>query len=142
MFFDHWTAFDHPSLRQSAHDENAIIRGTRNASPIASRMDWREAYRGRVQTAAGTTSNRSRILVKTAGESMAGKLVPLRHPLTLRQALRVKRAEYWLEHGQPDEALRGLEKLPRKAWEHPWAVRVRDAAVKALREMSGQARAE
>jgi len=82
------------------------------------------------------------IWVGTAGESLAGKLVPLRHPITLRQALRVKSAEYWLEHGQPDEALRGLEKLPRKAWDHPWAVRVRVAAVEALREMNGQAHAE
>jgi len=48
------------------------------------------------------------ILVGTAGESLAGKLVPLRHPMTLRQALRVKSAEYWLEHGQPDEATRTL----------------------------------
>ena len=58
------------------------------------------------------------------------------------QALRVKSAEYWLEHGQPDEALRGLEKLPRKAWDHPWAVSVRVAAVQALREVNGQAHAE
>lgn len=82
------------------------------------------------------------ILVKTDGVDLAGKLVPIRHPMTLGQALRVKSAEYWLEHGQPDEALRELEKLSRKAWDHPWAVRVRVAAVEALREMSGQAHAE
>ena len=82
------------------------------------------------------------ILVKTDGEDLVGKLVPLRHPLALRHALRVKSAEYWLEHGQADEALRALEKLPRKAWNHPWAVRVRVAAVEALREMIGQAHAE
>jgi hypothetical protein len=82
------------------------------------------------------------LLVKTDGEALAGKLVPLRRPITLRQALRVKSAEYWMEHGQPNEALRGLEKLPQKAWNHPWVARVRVAAVKALREMSGQAHAE
>jgi len=40
----------------------------------------------------------------------------------------VQSAEYWLEHGQQDAALRGLEDLPQQAWDHPWAVRVRVAA--------------
>lgn len=82
------------------------------------------------------------IVVKTTGDDLVEKAVPIRYPITLQHALRVKSAEHWIEHGQPDEALRELEKLPRKAWKHPWATRVRVAAVDALRELNGQAHTE
>lgn len=62
--------------------------------------------------------------------------------LPLCHALRVKSAEYWIEHGLPDEALRELERLPSKARNHPWALRVHSAAVNALLEMNGEAHVE
>ena len=86
--------------------------------------------------------NQACVVIKTSADDLVGKLVPIRYPMTLHHALRVMSAEHWLNHGQPDEALRELEKLPRKAWNHPWALRVHQAAVNALRELNGQAHAE
>ena len=45
-------------------------------------------------------------------------------------ALRIQSAHYWLELGQPDEALRELEALPSRVWLHPLTVRVRLAALR------------
>jgi hypothetical protein len=49
--------------------------------------------------------------------------------LSVRHALRVQAARYWLELGEADEALRELEALPSRAWRHPVAVEVRLAAL-------------
>jgi hypothetical protein len=50
--------------------------------------------------------------------------------LPFGDALRIQSAHYWLELGQPDEALRELEALPSRAWLHPLTVRVRLAALR------------
>ena len=49
--------------------------------------------------------------------------------LSMRDALRVQAARYWLELGEADEALRELEALPSESWRHPVAVEVRLAAL-------------
>jgi hypothetical protein len=56
--------------------------------------------------------------------------------MALKDALRVKSAEYWLKLGQPVQALMELEKLPKSALNHPWALRTHVAAMGAAREMS------
>jgi hypothetical protein len=53
-------------------------------------------------------------------------------PLGLAYALRVRSAEGWLALGEADEALRELEALPRVAWRHPSAVKVRVTALGML----------
>ena len=50
--------------------------------------------------------------------------------LSMGDALRIQSAHYWLELGQPDEALRELEALPSRVWLHPLTVRVRLAALR------------
>jgi hypothetical protein len=52
--------------------------------------------------------------------------------LSMEDTLRVRSARCWLELGEPDEALRELEALPSRAWNHPSAVKVRLAALRAL----------
>ena len=71
----------------------------------------------------------------------AGHHKPAPHPatpiggrLSRCHALRVKSAEYWLTLGEEDEAVRELESLPKSAWNHPWAVTTRVAALEALRQ--------
>jgi len=68
--------------------------------------------------------------------------VPGHRGLVFEDAIQIMSAEYWIEHGQPDEALRELEKLSSKAMNHPWALRVHLAAMDAAREMNSQAHAE
>ena len=58
------------------------------------------------------------------------------HLLPLKEALQIKAAEFWLKLGEADQALRELENLPHDAWNHPAALRVRVAAIGALRERS------
>jgi hypothetical protein len=56
-------------------------------------------------------------------------------PLTLKYAVRVKSAEYWLKLGQPAQAIIELERLPEDAKKHPWAVRTMASAIGAAQEM-------
>jgi len=70
-------------------------------------------------------------------KSSPGPLNPINDRLPLSHALRVRSAEYWLMLGGPDEALRELEVLPRSAWNHPAAVKVRVAALEVLDERTG-----
>jgi hypothetical protein len=56
-------------------------------------------------------------------------------PLTLDNALLVKNAEYWLKLGQPAQAIMELEKLPKNAEIHPWALGVLGSAIFAAWEM-------
>ena len=51
--------------------------------------------------------------------------------LPLREALPVRSAEYWLQLGQPDQALKELESLPETVRRHPWPLRVHLAALHA-----------
>ena len=51
--------------------------------------------------------------------------------LPLREALPVRCAEYWLQLGHPDLALKELETLPETVRQHPWPLRVQLAALSA-----------
>ena len=42
--------------------------------------------------------------------------------LTIQYSLQIKAAEYWLELGEPDQALRELEALPARTWTCGWAL--------------------
>jgi hypothetical protein len=69
---------------------------------------------------------------------MRGLVVPGSAPsgkgrdLTIRDALQIKAAEYWLRLGEANEALRELEKLPGETWKCGWALRTRMAALGML----------
>jgi hypothetical protein len=68
--------------------------------------------------------------------------LPSKEVLPIEDAVQVKSAEYWLELGEADQALRELEALPATSWNHGWATKARDAAFAVLRgrdEMSVQA---
>ena len=65
-----------------------------------------------------------------------------RKALTMQDSLQIKAAEYWLELGEADQALKELESLPSKSWKCGWALRTRIAALGALKgrdEMKVQA---
>jgi hypothetical protein len=51
--------------------------------------------------------------------------------INLADALRIKSAEYWLQLGQPTQALLELQRLSRKARPHPWAYKVLGSACHA-----------
>ena len=55
-----------------------------------------------------------------------------RTALSLRDALRVRSAEFWLRLGQQGQALMELQKLPERARRDPWAVKVFRSANRAL----------
>jgi hypothetical protein len=44
--------------------------------------------------------------------------------MTLKDALHVKSAEFWLALGQPMEAVAELQKLTTRAWNYGWPVAV------------------
>jgi hypothetical protein len=44
--------------------------------------------------------------------------------ISLKDALHIKSAEFWLALGQPMEAVAELQKLTRKAWQAAWAISV------------------
>jgi hypothetical protein len=52
--------------------------------------------------------------------------------LSLSHLIQVKSAEYWLRLGEADEAVRELEHLPGRAWNHSSAVKLRVAALEVL----------
>jgi hypothetical protein len=52
--------------------------------------------------------------------------------LRLRDAIRLKSAEFWLQLGQPELASRELESLPASADTHPWAMRIQMLVWSAL----------
>jgi hypothetical protein len=54
--------------------------------------------------------------------------------LSVPHAIRIKSAEYWLKLGEDDEALKELQKLPKKIWNHRAVVKARVAAMGILRE--------
>ena len=57
--------------------------------------------------------------------------------LSLAHAIRVESAAYWLNFGDADRALRELDGLPKSAFDHPSAVKIRVGAVELLDERSG-----
>jgi hypothetical protein len=68
--------------------------------------------------------------------------IPVRNPwrmktesmFSLGHALRVKSAEFWLELGQPAQAILELQKLPRSARRQPAVVKALVSATGTLRE--------
>lgn len=60
--------------------------------------------------------------------------------LPLEQALLIKTAEYWLKLGQPGQAMRELQKLPRAARKHPSSVKALVSATRAIRESNEYAK--
>jgi hypothetical protein len=56
--------------------------------------------------------------------------------LRLREALPIRCAEYWLQLGQPDLALKELETLPETVRQHPWPLRVQLAALSASNSLA------
>ena len=52
--------------------------------------------------------------------------------LPIHDAIQVKSAEYWLELGEADLALRELENLPSRIWRCRWALKTRIAAIGML----------
>ena len=68
--------------------------------------------------------------------------LPSKDVLPIEDAIQVKSAEYWLQLGEADQALKELKALPATSWHHGWATKARDAAPAVLRgrdEMSVQA---
>jgi len=57
--------------------------------------------------------------------------------LSLSNQIHLKSASYWLMLGEADSAVRELEALTGRAWDHPGAVRVRVAALETLQERTG-----
>ena len=55
-------------------------------------------------------------------------------PLPMQDSRHIKAAEYWLKLGEADQALRELEALPSRIWNHRWVLKTRIAAMGALRE--------
>ncbi len=53
--------------------------------------------------------------------------------LPMKDAIQIKAAEYWLKLGEADQALRELEQLPMRTWNHSKAMKTRIAAIGALR---------
>src|ERR1035437_7975496 len=53
--------------------------------------------------------------------------------LTIQDSLQITAAEYWLELGEADQALKELEILPSRSWIHRWAIKTRIAAMGVLR---------
>jgi len=58
----------------------------------------------------------------------------MKDALPLKASLQIKAAEYWLKMGEADQALRELEALPSRFWNHRWALKTRIAAMGILRE--------
>ena len=66
-----------------------------------------------------------------------GQSTSLPGQISLSHQIRIKSAEYWLRLGEADEAVRELEALPSRSWNHPPAVKVRVAALEVLGERTG-----
>ena len=54
---------------------------------------------------------------------------PPNETLPINDAIQIKAAEYWLELGEADQALRELEALPSRTWKCGWALKTRIAAI-------------
>jgi predicted Zn-dependent protease len=56
--------------------------------------------------------------------------------LRKKDVSRVKSAEMWLGLGKPARALRELQRLTRRAWDHPWSEQLLWRAAQSLSETS------
>ena len=60
--------------------------------------------------------------------------------ISLKDALHIKAAEFWLLLGQPMEAVAELQKLKRQAWKAAWTISVFRCAARqfgTLRSVAG-----
>lgn len=99
-------------------------------------VHWQVKALGRKRKERAQHQNKTYLLVNTGGSKLVGKTVPVQHPLAVQHALSIQRAECWFKLGQLQQALMKLERLPKTAWKHPWAMRVRVAATGAVRELN------
>ena len=69
------------------------------------------------------------------GVAQSGKPKPLnlQEAPPLKTSLLIKAAEYWLQLGEADQALRELDALPSRFWASGWAMKTRIAAMGVLR---------
>ena len=61
-----------------------------------------------------------------------GQAKTLQQGMDLKDAVRIKSAEFWLKLGEPGRALLELQRLPMRAWNHPWTKLVRRAVYRAF----------
>lgn len=61
------------------------------------------------------------------------KARPPQELLAISEAIQIKAAEYWLNLGEADQALRELEVLPSRTWGCGWALKTRIAAIGMLK---------
>jgi hypothetical protein len=54
----------------------------------------------------------------------------------LKEALRIKSAEFWLMLGQPTMALNEIANVPRSTRQHPWVREVLLDAVRSVQEQN------
>ena len=81
-------------------------------------------------------------IVPGVAQSVKPKTLTIQEAPPLKNSLQIKAAEYWLKLGEADQALRELEALPSRFWNHRWALRTWIAAMGVLRrrdEMTAQA---
>ena len=83
----------------------------------------------KAKNATGTLTPDDQLILQAAQQRLE-KAMPM------RDAIQIKAAEYWLKLGEADQALKQLECLPSKTWNHGWAIRTRVAAIGAWRERS------
>ena len=70
------------------------------------------------------------------GVAQSGKPKPLnlQEAPPLKTSLLIKAAEYWLQLGEADQALRELDALPSRFWACGWAMKTRIAAMGVLKK--------
>ena len=66
-----------------------------------------------------------------------GQSTSINPQLSLSHLIRIKSAEFWLILGDPDSALKELEALSSKTWNHPSGVKVRCDALEVMDERTG-----
>jgi hypothetical protein len=66
------------------------------------------------------------------GISLSGMKTRERPTLSLRNAVRLRSAELWLQLGQPMQALSELQQVPLRIRKHPKAMRVCRSIYKAV----------
>jgi hypothetical protein len=126
-----------PFIRRAAH---RVSQKTLPLLPGGAALEFvvaLERFRSSIAfavTAALPKPNHSRCRLKSRGQTTASDAKTLRARLRLKDALRVKSADYWLKLGQPDQALAELAALPKSVQRFPWPLKVHLAAVHAAGE--------
>jgi hypothetical protein len=116
--------------------ENARMKMNQNVT----KQQWMRGDRGLMPDEKGQGEEIARKTERPGTGRRCRGSASERNALSTADGIRVRSAEYWLKLGEPDEALRELEALPKDAWGHPAAVKARVAAVRALERVVGQRR--